>query len=603
MDELHSLFENLKTASTRSIKPTKELAELTIFSSEAEATYRRASISSPHGPPNLVSLLDAPVFGPEGPPPAMPSRQSLVPVEEDIEIVDRPGDKNLENGSDSSEATLVDEPLASYNETDGKGEMSQDKATGTTDEQDDIVMVNGDNLNTESDIIPSAPEKPPPVPPRNKSGLVIQTTESKKVTLDDELWKFGSQQDVTEVIGNVTFRMMCAIKPTSIDQSTGEQHDNVRDTFYGNNAVYLEKAEKLERKVESWATLMVYPSKTGPRDIYEALDVVFDEQKVEVDNKITPQYASIDKLPPMVQIQIQRTDFDQILKTPIKNRNAVLFPETLYLDRYMDSKDPDSPLMRRRRDTWRWKSQLRTLEARQAALKNTEAEINVADALMATKEFVSSLQEDEIDGVEVDSALPEALDERIIEVAAELEDISGQIASLKQKLTEQFTDMREYEYKLQAVFVHRGEAGGGHYWIFIYDFKNDVWREYNDEYVTVVKDRQRIFEYPRSIDGTPYYLAYVKTSKIEELVDPICRDVQEVQMTDVVTGDWAGEMEDEGVVMQDADSNDGESRHIEHAKPRPLRPKPAVQEALGGWEDAWSQQGNSSALDANGKPW
>jgi ubiquitin carboxyl-terminal hydrolase 25/28 len=259
--------------------------------------------------------------------------------------------------------------------------------------------------------------------------------------------------------------------------------------------------------------------------------------------------------------------------------------------------------MRRRRDTWRWKSQLRTLEARQAALKNTEAEINVADALMATKDFVSSLQEDEIDGVEVDPALPEALDERITEVAAELEDISGQIASLKQKLTEQFTDMREHEYKLQAVFVHRGEAGGGHYWIFIYDFKNDVWREYNDEYVTVVKDRQRIFEHPRSIDGTPYYLAYVKTSKIEELVDPICRDVQEAQMTDVVTGEWAGEMEDEGVVMQDADSNDGESRHIEHAKPRPLRPKPAVQEALGGWEDAWSQQGNSSALDANGKPW
>jgi ubiquitin carboxyl-terminal hydrolase 25/28 len=568
---LHNLFENLKTASTRSIKPTRELAELTIFSSAAVADFRRSSISSPHGPPNLSSILDGPVYGPQWPPPP-PSLPTT--VEEDIEMVDHPGHKNADNGDDSSEATLVDlEQLPSYNEATGNEEPSPGG---------DAVMVNGDHSSPEANKS-SASEKPPPVPPRNKSGLVIQTNENKDFLPNDELWKFGSQQDVTEVIGNVMFRLQCAIKPTSIEESSGAQIDIIRDTFFGANTVYTQKAQSLERKTEAWPSIIVFPGKVG-RDIYEALDVVYDEQQVEIDNTTVPQYASLSKLPPILQIHIQRTDFDHENHRAFKNRNPVVFQETIYLDRYVDSGDPDSPVMQRRREAWKWKEQLRVLEARQAALKNEEAQINVPDALLATKDFISNLQEEEIEGIDVDPALREALEERIAEVAAELEAITAGIVNLKKKLQGQFVDMHEYEYKLQSVFIHRGEAGGGHYWIYIYDFEHDIWREYNDEYVSEVKDRKRIFEHQGGAGGTPYYLVYVKSTDIKNLVDAVCRDVQEVQMTDE-TEEWPDLLENGVSSGGDGDEDTPGSRHIEHAKPRPLRPKTTALEP-GSWGEA-----------------
>ncbi|KAL5323372.1 hypothetical protein ACEPPN_007907 [Leptodophora sp. 'Broadleaf-Isolate-01'] len=590
-DELHNLFENLKTASSRSVRPTKELAELTLFSSEKEGEFleRRKSISSPSGPPNIAAIMGAPVFGPQLPPtPLTPPSSSKAP-EDDIEMIDNPVD-NVEARDDSSEATLVD--MDQVPTSGDKKSLTVSTVDATIDT--DTVMVNGEDVTDETSKPLTPPEKPPPIPPRNKSGLVISTTESKDLAADDELWRFGTQQDVTEVIGNVTFRLQCAIKPTSFEEGSGEQIDIIRDTFFGANTTYTEKEHSTETKVEAWPTIIAFPGKEGDvRDLYEAIDVIYDEQYVEVENKKCPQHFSISKLPRILQIQIQRTDFDPVRQTSYKNRTPVAFPETIYMDRYVASDDPESVVMRRRRETWKWKAQLRSLEARQAALKNSQEDINVPDALLAVKDFVAALQEEEIEGIEVPPGLPEALEDRISQVASELEQISKQIDSLKKSLKEQFTDMREYEYKLHSVFIHRGEAGGGHYWVYIYDFEHDIWREYNDEHVSEVKDRRRIFDQTGSADGTPYYLVYVQTHKLKELVDVVCREVQEIPV-EVET--WNGQMDG---VVNEVDEDNENYRHVEHVKPRPLRPKPPVSSE---WGNA-NTNGNGIAVDPNGNAW
>jgi ubiquitin carboxyl-terminal hydrolase 25/28 len=582
------------------VKPTKQLAKSTFITKALEENFRarKASISSPNGPPLLSSIFDAPVFGPEGPP--FPPHRLPTP-EDDIEMVDRPNEKTVDNKSDnSSEATLIEmetesEQLPPYYESKGsqlfpsieKGEKGGSGINAVA--EDDAVMVNGDHLDPESRY-PAAPEKPPPVPPRNKAGLSIQTTDTKTISESEEdgLWQFGTQQDVTEVMGNVINLLSCAIKPTGITEE-GTQRDKVYDTFYGDSAVYTQKPQKLEKKIESWASLMVYPDDKKSRDIYEALDVNYDEQMVEIGDNLIPQWTSITKLPPVLQIQIQRTAWNRGTGAGSKNSNPVVFPETIYLDRYMDSADPDSTLMKRRRQAWKWKAELRKLEARQTALQVTEAEMSVPDALWETKKFITDLQEAEIPGVDIEPDLPDLLEERMEEVARELELISHQISVIKGKLNEQFTNMRQYEYKLQTVFIHRGEAGGGHYWIYLYDFENDIWREYNDEYVTVVHDRKRIFEHQGG--GTPYFLAYVRSADHEDLVNAVFRDVKEVEMADV-TVSWADQM-DEGIAM-DQDEDD-KVRHVEHANPRPLLPKPAQHQ----WEGGAAVNG----LDANGRPW
>jgi len=103
--------------------------------------------------------------------------------------------------------------------------------------------------------------------------------------------------------------------------------------------------------------------------------------------------------------------------------------------------------------------------------------------------------------------------------------IDEQIKSLTTSINSQFTDMRRLPYRLQAVFIHRGYVSSGHYWIYIYDFAKEIWRKYNDGYVTEVKDTREIFDQePGDRPATPYFLVYVKDELKDKLVDPVCRD-------------------------------------------------------------------------------
>lgn len=99
---------------------------------------------------------------------------------------------------------------------------------------------------------------------------------------------------------------------------------------------------------------------------------------------------------------------------------------------------------------------------------------------------------------------------------------------MKSHITSQFNDLRKIPYRLQSVFIHRGFHNSGHYWIYIYDFKKQLWRNYNDGYVTEIKDTKEIFEQePGDRPATPYFLVYVMDESKEDLVDSVCRDVVE----------------------------------------------------------------------------
>ncbi|KFY29587.1 hypothetical protein V494_08632 [Pseudogymnoascus sp. VKM F-4513 (FW-928)] len=544
--ELQTLYKSLKSASTQSVKPTQDLAELTLFSTATEANFRRASISSPSAVPNLNDIEERPMFGPHLPPPPPPPKDNLPSVpthpatapthlESDIEMTDGVSQETLDNDDTSSQTTLVS-PESKTNEA-ASTEMSnatelQDSPRGlpsveplattvSNSEQaragHDQVMANNGSLTPPPESMEMV-EQRPPVPPRNKPAP-IKTGESEEDLRAQKLY-FGAQQDVTEVIGNVIFRLQCAIKPTRIDPKFGEQIDVVRETFFGANAVHLKKADSYDVKIEDWANIIVFPGLDGERDIYEALDVVFDEQVVEIDNANATQFASINNLPPIVQIQIQRTAFDPATQQASKNQNRIVFDETIYLDRYME----DDKILQRRRDAWVWKNRIRLLEARQKALQVTNVEVPVEDALHATKDFIQSLGDEEV-GINPD--LAGALEERANEISNELEAISKELSSLKLKLQEQFTDLRKHRYRLQAVFIHRGTNAFGHYWIYIYDFAHDIWREYNDERVSIVEDRTRIFGQASTGGATPYYLVYVRDEDKNDIVDAVCRELHE----------------------------------------------------------------------------
>lgn len=56
---------------------------------------------------------------------------------------------------------------------------------------------------------------------------------------------------------------------------------------------------------------------------------------------------------------------------------------------------------------------------------------------------------------------------------------------LEKKIKSAFSDYCQLPYYLHSILVHDGLAGGGHYYTFIYDNVDQIWRRYNDHQVTI----------------------------------------------------------------------------------------------------------------------
>lgn len=82
------------------------------------------------------------------------------------------------------------------------------------------------------------------------------------------------------------------------------------------------------------------------------------------------QFGSISQLPPVLQIQVQRVQFDPVKKVSFKSTNHLELLETIYMDKYMDTKNPD--IVNQRNQCWEWKASLKTLEARRTELLSTK---------------------------------------------------------------------------------------------------------------------------------------------------------------------------------------------------------------------------------------
>jgi ubiquitin carboxyl-terminal hydrolase 25/28 len=95
-------------------------------------------------------------------------------------------------------------------------------------------------------------------------------------------------------------------------------------------------------------------------------------------------------------------------------------------------------------------------------------------------------------------------------------------------ISSQFVDFKHLAYRLYAVFVHHGSVEFGHYYIYIFDFRKNVWRKYNDTEVTEVTNTDEIFKnQERQNPPTPYFLVYVNDGLKDRLADPVCRQIIE----------------------------------------------------------------------------
>ena len=420
VEELRKLFQDMINSSKASVAPEPELARLTLVSSSKEEHIRRQSMLSPTRP-SLGEIQGQPVYGPLGPPVEGVQNDSEMSADAGDVVEEKPtNDEHNRDSDNSSDVTLVDGPLATdqdimmldENEKSTQQKVFEDKENippqeamfqdsspevelvplgesspsrineqpvpssssdeagkevpdSRSDDQGSPQTVLGTSEDKMTSVSAAPPNRPPPYPPRPKS---INTSAVQEA-------EYGAQQDVTEVIANVLFQLQCAIKADAVDES-GEQIDQVKNLFFGKQKSYTRNKAGVIRTKEEYMSDIKVDVASGSRDIYAALDGAYDVQDVEVGGDVEPQYTSISRLPPVLQVHVQRVQFDPIKKSSFKSNNHLELKETIYMDRYMESDNPD--LLERRQECWQWKKQLLHLKKRSDQLTSTDVSLHQA---------------------------------------------------------------------------------------------------------------------------------------------------------------------------------------------------------------------------------
>ncbi|KAF8449694.1 hypothetical protein BGX38DRAFT_1187333 [Terfezia claveryi] len=520
---LRDLFRMMITSKDASVKPEAEFARSALGGSKEEnkedQEKRRLSADAP---PPVITLDD------------------------DLDTkmdVDNENSQNIDDGG--SEITLVekidtkttDEDFVMIDSDKKDGVFSEDKenlpprveptANAVRPVLQDIGVDPSHVSETEGPQAPPTPppethDHPPPIPPRPAPKSATKHTD----------FTLGRQQDVAECIENVMFQIEAAIKPEDHDEN-GEQVDLVKKLFYGKTKQSLQLLGSNEKrsKIELFSHLLIDVA-DGSRDIYSALDSVFDVTTVNLEGKDTIRYLSISELPPVLQIQIQRVQFDRTIGKTYKSTAHLKFPETIYMDRYLDSSDP--LLQAKREEAWAWKREIASLERRRAGLTNTSVGLDAPQTLDAVRSWIEEINDSEDKDLLGDAPLPEllnGLDNGIKESTEELNEINERLEVLRTKTAAQFEGLANHGYRIHSVFIHRGSVSFGHYWIYIYDFKEKIWRKYNDEYVTAATDPREVFEHLDSNNpATPYFLVFVREQAAERgMVEAVHRSIEEVE--------------------------------------------------------------------------
>ncbi len=376
-----------------------------------------------------------------------------------------------------------------------------------------------------------------------KSNFVVLSTATQRVNVpvnvevDDIFDSFATstQQDVTECIENVLFQIESVLPPLSIDEEN-EQIDIIKNLFYGktkqelipietSSTTQTPKNKKKREKEERFSSILVNVS-DKPKTLYSALDYYFRGDSLRLEDGKVKRRLTISQLPPILQIQIQRVGFDKEKGVAFKNNSRLVFPETLYMDRYTDGSQ-DEELKQQLENISTWKETQASLKRQRKYLGKRLGHngMTFRESLNETLHWLES-RVIEKSGITVKDSAIEELREQLNIVDVESRTIEEQIVQMGHNIEHELSIMTKIKYHLFAVFIHRGEANFGHYWVYIRDFKNDVYREYNDETVSEVSIDQ-IMMHKNGTTATPYFLVYVRDGNEDQLVETLKREMSQ----------------------------------------------------------------------------
>jgi ubiquitin carboxyl-terminal hydrolase 25/28 len=280
-------------------------------------------------------------------------------------------------------------------------------------------------------------------------------------------------------------------------------------------------------------TFFIYLHKE-PVDICDGLDMTFGREQVEVDVKgklvSAQRYQTVVKAAPFLQVYFQNqrsimianADGTREQRTELVD-HPVQVPSTINIERWMAN--PNPALLQLREESWKLRERRQALRDERSKLLATEIEeIEGPDALDATYQWITSAGDElggDISAITADlKAKADADRTRGMEIVEQVEEITADLKSLP---FDKY-NTPDKEYSLFAVFIHRGNAQGGHYWIYIRDFINNKWRKYNDSTVEVINNIDTVIGgNSTTLNGRPNLVVYVRNDQKDVLTEPLHR--------------------------------------------------------------------------------
>ncbi|KAI8366547.1 hypothetical protein BD560DRAFT_400644 [Blakeslea trispora] len=364
-----------------------------------------------------------------------------------------------------------------------------------------------------------------------KQPLVDAKKSEPKERPNMDTMMFGRQQDVTECMGNVMYLVEAALKPLSKTEDGEQVDDMIRQTFYGKARQILSYRDNttlqtIKKEQEEDFSHIIVDAKEG-KNLYDIMDEYFFANQVDFQGgHEATREVTVKSFPPILQVLVQRVQFDRATANVYKSNAYVQFDKTIYLDRYIE--DNFEELKEKRAQVAAWRTELETVSQEVKKLTHSNiCNMPIPDLLEATRQvlenFVVENRPESLEEQEKFRDAIELLNKEAQENRRLVMDGNQTITQLKRDIAAQYGDYTDVAYHLHAVFIHQGQANYGHYWIYILDHAEDQWWKYNDSLVTKV-DESEIFHDTTGSTANPYFLVYVDANRIQESVETIVKE-------------------------------------------------------------------------------
>ena len=269
------------------------------------------------------------------------------------------------------------------------------------------------------------------------------------------------------------------------------------------------------------------------KDLHRAWDKAYHNF---IDEYMTPKghktFATQDiwpeKLPGILLFQIQRVVFDPSLMASVKINTEFKFPDVLYGDRYvLQNKEI---YLKLRHLVLEIKQKITALERELKNIQNFKGSgCGIVKVLDVVNRFLDTQQYSILENKRKQiTHLLDIGDEKLKDTQLTLDAYKKQFESKERLLIDQIDQLqnelesifdkdslKKFEYLLHGILMHQGRAEAGHYFAYIFDIEEKVWRRYSDTYIKKVTSEEVFKNAIGNEDISAYCLIYIYKPYIE----------------------------------------------------------------------------------------